>query len=299
MTEDTVPGNASLPRCLHIYAYAWNNPVNLLDPGGKQVPVPCDPNGLCATSPTGPYVVTTDPWPVPPVDIPSDLPSGPHPPPADLLNEPTGFLIGYAAQANLSPIGVSTTDIKIGDKCFFGNSIIAGRETVWDFRHPQKADFTFYGIAQDVGLFLGASFTRYTGWIYGFKDDIRDYRGWFKTITIGGGLGKYVSLGGMWAVSLDDFGNEDPNGVTAKYSFESGGMSASFLPGYLEIHYTRYSDPVMRIPSEGAVRPLHGRSLYAYELSQDLRSYLGREAGLLDISDATNLINRWGEVDPQ
>jgi hypothetical protein len=214
-----------------------------------------------------------------------------------LLNVPTGFLIGYAAQAVLSPIGVSTTDIRIGDKCFSGNSIIAGRETVWDFRHLQKADFTFYGIAQDVGSFLGTSFARYTGWIYGFKDSIRDYSGWFKTTTFGGGLGKYVSLGGMWAVSLDDFGNENPNGVTAKYSFESGGMSASFLPGYLEIHYTRYSDPVMRY--DGAARPLLGRSLYAYELSQDLWSYLAREAGLLDIWYATDLINRWGEVDPQ
>lgn len=65
LTEDTVPGRASLPRSLHIYVYAWNNPINLLDPSGKQTPVPCDQGGLCATQPTGGYVVQT-PWNPPP-----------------------------------------------------------------------------------------------------------------------------------------------------------------------------------------------------------------------------------------
>jgi RHS repeat-associated protein len=298
MTEDTARGIASLPLSMHLYLYAWANPVNRIDPSGLQQPPPqCDFGDICATEPTGPYVDPITPWPTPPGDVPSDLPSGSNPPPADLLNEPTGYLIGYAAQADLSPIGIQTTDIQIGDKCFAGNSIIAGKETVWDFRHLQKADFTFYGIAQDVGPILGASFERYTGWIYGFTDSIRDYSGWFKTTTIGGGLFKFFSIGGMRAVSLDDFGNENPNGVTANYSFETAGMSAGFPWGYIGTSYTRYSDPVMRY--DGAVRPQHGRSLYAYDLSQDLWSYLGREAGYLDIWYATDLIGRWGEVDPQ
>ncbi len=56
LTEDTVPGNSSLPRSLHIYAYAWNNPVNLLDPSGKQVPPPqCKPGDICSTGPTALY----------------------------------------------------------------------------------------------------------------------------------------------------------------------------------------------------------------------------------------------------
>ncbi len=59
LSEDTVPGQASVPRSLHIYAYAWNNPVNLIDPSGKQVPPPqCGFGDICYAGTHGPQVGT-------------------------------------------------------------------------------------------------------------------------------------------------------------------------------------------------------------------------------------------------
>jgi len=56
-TEDPAPGYARIPRSLHIYVYAWNNPVNLTDPAGLQIPPPtdCEPGGICYTGTYGPY----------------------------------------------------------------------------------------------------------------------------------------------------------------------------------------------------------------------------------------------------
>ena len=62
-TEDPAPGYARIPRSLHIYVYAWNNPVNLNDPTGLQVQPPddCEPGEICYTGTSGPYVVPPPP----------------------------------------------------------------------------------------------------------------------------------------------------------------------------------------------------------------------------------------------
>ena len=62
-TEDTAPGYARIPRSLHIYVYAWNNPINLTDPVGLQIrpPADCEPGEICYTGTTGPYVVPSSP----------------------------------------------------------------------------------------------------------------------------------------------------------------------------------------------------------------------------------------------
>lgn len=66
LTEDTAPGIAALPLSMHLYLYAWANPVNRIDPSGLQQPPPtCDFGDICATGPTGPYVGSL-PWTPPP-----------------------------------------------------------------------------------------------------------------------------------------------------------------------------------------------------------------------------------------
>jgi len=62
-TEDPAPGYARIPRSLHIYVYAWNNPVNLTDPAGLQIrpPEECEPGEICYTGTTGPYIVPLPP----------------------------------------------------------------------------------------------------------------------------------------------------------------------------------------------------------------------------------------------
>ena len=57
-TEDPAPGYARIPRSLHIYVYAWGNPVNLTDPAGLQIPPPeeCEPGEICYTGTTGAQV---------------------------------------------------------------------------------------------------------------------------------------------------------------------------------------------------------------------------------------------------
>ena len=62
LTEDTAPGIASLSLSLHLFLYAWANPVNRIDPSGLQQPPPqCNFGEICATGPTGPYVRPTPP----------------------------------------------------------------------------------------------------------------------------------------------------------------------------------------------------------------------------------------------
>jgi RHS repeat-associated protein len=58
-TEDPAPGYDRIPRSLHLYVYAWNNPLNLADPAGLQVPPPtdCEPGDICYTGTFGPYNV--------------------------------------------------------------------------------------------------------------------------------------------------------------------------------------------------------------------------------------------------
>jgi RHS repeat-associated protein len=76
LSEDPKPGIAYLPKTLHIYAYAWNNPVVFVDPSGLQPPPPqCDdPTQICYTGTTGPQVAHTPQETMPPLTAsePSD-----------------------------------------------------------------------------------------------------------------------------------------------------------------------------------------------------------------------------------
>jgi RHS repeat-associated protein len=85
LNEDTKPGIAYLPKSLHIYAYAWNNPVLLTDPTGWQPQPPhCnDPTQPCHTATPGPQE-TPMPQPVmTPPTLPESVatPPGTPPPP--------------------------------------------------------------------------------------------------------------------------------------------------------------------------------------------------------------------------
>ncbi len=67
LTEDIVPGYSWMPRSLHLYVYAWNNPVRLVDPSGRQQPPgDCLPGGICFTGTMGPYNPSVPPV-MPPV----------------------------------------------------------------------------------------------------------------------------------------------------------------------------------------------------------------------------------------
>jgi RHS repeat-associated protein len=63
LSEDTKPGIAYLPKSLHIYMYAWNNPVLLTDHSGLQPQPPeCDdPTQICYTGTSGPQVTPSSP----------------------------------------------------------------------------------------------------------------------------------------------------------------------------------------------------------------------------------------------
>jgi RHS repeat-associated protein len=61
ITEDTAPGYARVPRSLHVYVYAWNDPINLTDPTGLQPPVDCEPGDICHTGALGSYPPSSPP----------------------------------------------------------------------------------------------------------------------------------------------------------------------------------------------------------------------------------------------
>jgi RHS repeat-associated protein len=53
---DPVPGYAQIPRSLHIYIYAWDDPINWIDPSGLQAaPGDCPPGQICNSGTDGPY----------------------------------------------------------------------------------------------------------------------------------------------------------------------------------------------------------------------------------------------------
>jgi RHS repeat-associated protein len=75
ITEDQAPGYVRIPKSLHVYVYAWNNPALLTDPSGWQVPPEeCQPGEICAGGTTGPYVVPSTATP-PTQPIEPSLPS--------------------------------------------------------------------------------------------------------------------------------------------------------------------------------------------------------------------------------
>ena len=82
ITEDRAPGYVRVPKSLHVYVYAWNNPTLLTDPSGKQVPPEdCQPGEICAGGTTGPYVVPSEP--TPPAQPIEPSPPSPVPPTLD------------------------------------------------------------------------------------------------------------------------------------------------------------------------------------------------------------------------
>jgi RHS repeat-associated protein len=81
ITEDQVPGYVRIPKSLHAYVYAWNNPALLTDPSGWQVPPEdCQPGEICAGGTTGPYVVPSEPIPPAQPIEPPPTPPEPWPP---------------------------------------------------------------------------------------------------------------------------------------------------------------------------------------------------------------------------
>ena len=64
--KDLAPGYVQIPHSLHVYVYAWSNPINLTDPTGLQVQPPdnCEPGEICYTGTTGPYMPLS---PLPPI----------------------------------------------------------------------------------------------------------------------------------------------------------------------------------------------------------------------------------------
>lgn len=190
------------------------------------------------------------------------------------------------------------TDITIGETCYTGNALLlSGTEIVWDFRHLQKAKFTYYGVALDFGPLIGASVQEYSGWIYGLKKGIEDYSGPFMTSSIGLEFSIPTvfdaMIGDMWADSLDrNTGKVDPNGVTAKYLWGSIGKGKG-LPILISTSYTKYEmERPLLIDFSHA--PSGERSGKAARFAADLENTI---PFTLDAAYAKELILQWGTVD--
>jgi RHS repeat-associated protein len=181
LTEDTKPGVAYLPKSLHVYVYAWNNPILLTDPSGLQPPPPeCEDLGqICYTGTTGPQVTQAGNY-VQYTALSELVPASPTEPMAysERNDLPDGFLVGRMVNvtgglpyANLIPCPIEN------ERIF--NVMAFGEETVYDFVHRQKQKFDvlYYGI--DIAQLYGLEINRYEGLATGFRevDSVNDYSG--------------------------------------------------------------------------------------------------------------------------
>jgi RHS repeat-associated protein len=261
----------------------WINAV-LYGHAGPPAPTPQPPT---------PPVIDFEPWPLPPISLKQPDPNAPYyPPPPELLNGPVGYAIGWGGTLDYANLPVIRgPKVTVGTKCYEGSGKVGGFETVWDFRHLQKAEFHYDGITLDFTL-IGASTQYYEGWITGLKEDIDDYSGWFATNFYAGSL-VVLSGGGMVAWGLNDQGYL--NGVKGMYAFGGVGLAAN-IGVDMGRTYALYemTEPMLK---DGINLRGSERIQFAEEFAEDFKTTALPLNGAFTTYAVTNLIKAWGRYD--
>jgi len=190
ISRDAWGGDESQPMSYNAWLYVYDNPINLTDPSGKQVPTPPPP---------------TPPTPIPPTQTPTPYLPFPIPLPVTtpiackpfLIPRPPsqGYMEGYSWSIGFMEGG------------------IAGWEIVYDFATMARLKFIYTG---QIGFVVGSiDWSLYAGQLWGFKwarptnaydQLVNDYQGSFKGAYAGISgspiekyipiLGRYISIGG-------------------------------------------------------------------------------------------------------
>ncbi|MBN1877899.1 MAG: RHS repeat-associated core domain-containing protein [Anaerolineae bacterium] len=126
MQVDPIDGYTHIPQSLHVYIYAWNDPVNYFDPAGLQtIPGDCPLGDVCYGGTTGPYNHQYPPFiPIrsaPRQDSPPVLKA------PDYVAPHRGVLIEYDLEGYVHPQVEVVLDLKLLETHF--NRINAGRIT--------------------------------------------------------------------------------------------------------------------------------------------------------------------------
>ncbi|MBN1877901.1 MAG: RHS repeat-associated core domain-containing protein, partial [Anaerolineae bacterium] len=127
--EDKVPGYSSIPRSLHIYVYAWNAPINLIDPSGLQVPVTerCAPSDVCWTGTAGVQTIRFPSFQPPPIQ---PAPQSEVPAATGNPSFATGCALGQicattpTGQMQLTSRSLSAPDFRTTEQLLLGNSYL-------------------------------------------------------------------------------------------------------------------------------------------------------------------------------
>lgn len=167
---------------------------------------------------------------------------------------------------------------------------------VWDIRHLQKANFRYTGIVQDYLSILGGQPAQfYTGLIQGFKDSIRDYRGWFRVDYASLGKG-FISLAPGTAVALDENGNVPSEPIRVAFSSLSlGGGLVSPITGGTGYTYYEIAGPIFGVqPGQFITR--YDRGILAEIFARDIENSAPFD---MTARAVANLARIWGQYDPQ
>ncbi len=226
ITKDVWPGDYTRPLSLNGWLYTYANPVNWVDP-----------SGMCAGDGPQPTGTPTPPGYSPPCPEPERPPQPPGqplgtPPPSQPVFD--GYLVGggtmiiqgiprpnQPGNPLYSPIGPPNNACTA---FFLWNAAVAGRETVYDFAHLQKADFVYNGLAAVPSTLMGGQGYVYEGFTSGFSSfndppGINAYSEYFMSVSVGAGAPILRGLGsgsGNGAFAFPVNANGSPaSGVTA------------------------------------------------------------------------------------
>jgi len=249
MSKDAWAGDKQTPMSYNAWQYVYGNPVNLSDPSGLGVICPDNSISNCYFASDGEHnfgmeyainyeyadtiINNSRPCPAPTPNSPNVnncLPSGYNGPQKPAFD---GYAIGFMGSVTYWPSlylrGLLDPNMFCADEAT-NNQVGFGVEIVYDFRHQQRARFTYHFVSSAVGTAIGIEGgIGYESILWGFKKSINDYQGF--SFTRSGTVNlplESIGITGSYSIPLTrPYGNEDVSGVYGFSLFRTLGLGIS------------------------------------------------------------------------
>ncbi len=257
VTRDVWAGDPNAPMSYNAWLYVYANPINSTDPAGLQGPTPCPagyPGRNCPTPTTTPFPTSRVPCPpqgsqwIGRPERPFTPTPTPRPTPLPLtwelilgecgLDKRSAKIIEDVLGAHGTPEGyLSGASMAITDQAPNGpepwHLKVTGIEVVFNFKHHEKAVFSFastFAASTDMFSVSGSS---YESFIWGFGSGIReDYPGFSTAVGVQAGIPGIKLFGGGVSVFSTSDSSCTPNyaltGIGDSFSTGLSGPSLGF-----------------------------------------------------------------------